>query len=154
MLGPAYLIQLKNPNGPLRVLMLGRISTEHKSLENIEASYEFARRFLEQIYKGPVQIKQLGERGSGMLKDRESIREAEDDIETGTWDLMILEDLARAYRYTQYQIGFVQHCVDHDTRLISIGMHSTRQTRIGKPSCMCLSCGKPCTYPTPSAVHR
>ena len=121
MLGPSSPIQVKNSNGPLRVLMIGRISTEHQSLKNIEASYEFARRYLEQIYKGPVQIKHLGERGSGMLKDRESIREAEDEIETGTWDLVLLEDLARAYRNTQYQIGFVQHCVDHDTRLISIG---------------------------------
>ena len=121
MLGPSYPIQVKNPNGPLRVLMIGRISTDHQSIENIEASYEFAQRYLKQIYPGPVQIKHLGERGSGMLKNRESIREAEDEIETGTWDLVILEDLARAYRNTQYQIGFVQHCVDHDTRLISIG---------------------------------
>lgn len=121
MLNSGYAIVPKDSNGPLRVLMIGRISTEHQSLENIEASYEFARSYLTQLYKGTLQIKTLGERGSGMLKDRETIREAEDEIETGTWDLVIMEDLARAYRNTQYQIGFVQHCADHDTRLISIG---------------------------------
>lgn len=114
-------LEPKDANGPLRVIIIGRISTEHQSLENIDASYEYVKKYLQAAYHGDVHFKCLGERGSGMLKDRSSIREAEDDIESGTWDLVIVEDLARAYRNTQYQIGFVQNCVDNDTRLISIG---------------------------------
>ncbi len=114
-------LEPKDANGPLRVIIIGRISTEHQGLENIDASYEYVKKYLNEVYKGEVHLKCLGERGSGMLRDRSTIREAEDDIESGLWDLVIVEDLARAYRNTQYQIGFVQHCVDNDTRLISIG---------------------------------
>ena len=114
-------LEPKEPGGPLRVIIIGRISTEHQSLENIDASHEYVKKHLNEIYGGEMLLKCLGERGSGMLKNRTTIREAEDLIETGTWDLVIVEDLARAYRNTQYQIGFVQHCVDNDTRLISIG---------------------------------
>jgi|GEM_PF-2225137 len=114
-------LEPKDASGPLRVIIIGRISTEHQDIANIDASYEYVKKYLHEVYKGEIHIKCLGERGSGMLKNRSTIREAEDDIESGLWDLVIVEDLARAYRNTQYQIGFVQHCVDNDTRLISIG---------------------------------
>lgn len=111
----------KDPTGPLRVLMIGRISTDYQNIENIEASFQSAQALLGEVYQGEVFIKPLGERGSGMLVDRASIREAEDEIETGSWDLVLMEDLARAYRNTRCQIAFVQHCHDCETRCISFG---------------------------------
>ncbi|WP_437194446.1 recombinase family protein [Planctomicrobium sp. SH527] len=111
----------KDPTGPLRVILIGRISTPHQSLENIEASYAADEKFLRQYYDGHVHIKHLGERGSGLRTDRQSIIEAEEEIESGTWDLVLMEDLSRAYRNPRHQHAFVQDAVDADTRVICIG---------------------------------
>src|SRR5579872_6377807 len=118
-----YPIVPKDPFRPLPVIFIGRVSNEGQDLTNIEASYDEDERFLKKIYDGPTKIKRLGERGSGMLVDRATILEAERDIESGEWDLVIMEDLSRAYRNPRYQHAFVQNCVDTDTRLICIGDH-------------------------------
>lgn len=110
----------KNPKGPLRALILGRISTEHQNIENIDASYRFVENFIKTIYQGPLDVKYLGERASGMLADRETIVEAKNEIATGTWDLVIAEDISRFYRNPAHQIAFVQNAVDKDTRVICI----------------------------------
>ena len=73
----------KNPDGPLQVLIIGRISTEYQNEENIEASYRFVEDYLKQIHADPLSISHLGECGSGMLTDRASIREAEELVATG-----------------------------------------------------------------------
>ncbi len=111
----------KDPRGPLRVLILGRISTIHQDLENIQASYRYVEDYLHQIYQGLLHLKHLGERGSGLRTDRATIIEAEDAIDTGTWDLVIMEELSRAYRNPRHQYAFVQNAVDAATRVICIG---------------------------------
>lgn len=111
----------KDPSGPLRVLVMGRISTPHQDKENIEASYRYVEDFLKHVHQGPTHIKHLGEQGSGMRTDRATIIEAEEEIETGTWDVVITEDLARFYRNPRYQYAFVQNAVDKGTRVICIG---------------------------------
>src|SRR3954447_8189300 len=111
----------KDPNGPLRLLIVGRISTVHQDLENIDASYRYVEEFLSRIYQGPLHLKHLGERGSGLRTDRATIVEAEDEIATGTWDLAITEDLSRFYRNSRHQYVFVQDAVDQETRVICIG---------------------------------
>jgi site-specific DNA recombinase len=111
----------KDPNGPLRVLVIGRISTVHQDKENIEASYRYVQDYLQQIYHGPLHLKHLGEQASGMRTDRATILEAEAEVDTGTWDLVITEDLARLYRNPRFQYVFVQNAVDTDTRVICIG---------------------------------
>ena len=65
--------------GPLRVLMLGRISTPGQDLESIDAGHRDVRIHLSRIYDGPLHVKELGGRGSGMRTDRESIVEAEEE---------------------------------------------------------------------------
>src|SRR3954465_7582763 len=102
----------KDPDGPLRVLILGRISTIHQDLENIQASYRYVEDYLGRIYHGPLHIKRLGERGSGLRTDRLTILEAEEEIDTGTWDLVIMEELSRAHRNPRHQYAFVQDAVD------------------------------------------
>jgi DNA invertase Pin-like site-specific DNA recombinase len=105
----------------LRVLVLGRISTVHQDKENIEASYRYVQDYLQQIYQGRLHLKHLGEQASGMRTDRATILEAEAEVDTGTWDLVITEDLARLYRNPRFQYAFVQNAVDQDTRVICIG---------------------------------
>lgn len=110
----------KRPGGPLRVIIIGRISTKEQNLESIDASYRYVQNFLENIYKGPMEFRCLGERASGMLADRATIRQAEDLIEAGEWDLVIAEDLSRIYRNPRHQYAFVQDVADSETRLICI----------------------------------
>lgn len=111
----------KDPCGMLFVVAIGRISTVHQDIENIEASYRYVQQYLAQIYQGPLQIKLLGEQASGMLTDRATIREAEALVAGGKVDLVIAEDLARIYRNPRHQYNFVQDCVDIGTRVICVG---------------------------------
>lgn len=111
----------KNPGGPLRVMILGRISTVHQNEENIEASYRYAEERLRQLFTGEIEIKHLGEQASGMRTDRPTIIEAEEEIATGEWDLVLAEDLSRIYRNPRHQFVFVQDAVDFGTRVICFG---------------------------------
>lgn len=113
-------LQGRNSGGPLRVLIIGRISTEHQDLENINASFRYVEEYLARVYDGPTEITHLGERASGMLSGRESIRQAEDLIASGAIDVVIAEDLSRIFRNPRHQYNFVQDVVDAETRLICI----------------------------------
>jgi hypothetical protein len=75
---------------------------------------------LTRVYKGPVEIRHLGEQASGMLVDRATIREAEDLIACGWCDLVMAEDLSRIFRNPRHQYNFVQDAVDAQTRVICI----------------------------------
>ncbi len=111
----------KDPGSELQVVAIGRISTVHQDVENIQASYRYIQDYLQRIYRGPMNIRLLGEQASGMLTDRATIREAEDLVSSGKIDLVIAEDLARIYRNPRYQYDFVQNAVDIGTRVICIG---------------------------------
>src|SRR5271170_1249503 len=86
------------PGSPLHVLVLGRVSTTHQQITNIEASYQFAERYLKDIYDGETIVRRLGEQGSGMLVSRKSINEACDLVDEGWPDLVIMEDVSKPYR--------------------------------------------------------
>jgi DNA invertase Pin-like site-specific DNA recombinase len=105
----------------LHVILLGRVSTENQEESNIEAGYEYARPVLKQVYDGPTLVKELGEVASGMRTDRPTILEALALIEQGWPDLVLMEDLSKAYRNPAFQLGFVQNCVDKRIRLIAVG---------------------------------
>ncbi len=111
----------RDPNGKLVVVVIGRISTSGQDIENIDASYRVVKAYLADIYDGEMDIRFLGERASGMLTDRSTIREAEDLVNRGIVDLVISEDLSRIYRNPRHQYNFVQDAVDAGTRVICIG---------------------------------
>src|SRR4051812_15408227 len=111
----------KAPAGPLRVLLIGRVSTIHQDLENIAASFRPLEAMLDEGYPGPKLIRRLGEQGSGMSTERPSIVEAEELIATGTWDLVMAEDIARFYRNPRHAMAFVQNAYDKETRVICPG---------------------------------
>jgi hypothetical protein len=113
-------LQPRRGHGVLRVLIIGRISTEQQHEQNIAASYRYVRDYLSRIYQGEMQIQQLGEQASGMLSDRATIRQAEDLIDAGMIDLVIAEDLSRIYRNPRHQYAFVQDAVDRLVRVICI----------------------------------
>ena len=103
------------------VLAIGRISTDHLNIENIDASYEADERHLRRLYPGEMNIKRLGERGSGWKINRATIKEALEDIQSRNWDVVIMEDIGRAYRNPEFRYMIAHHCVDNYTRLICTG---------------------------------
>ena len=123
MMGHRLDIEPKNPQGPLMVIVIGRVSTPQQNLTNIEASYEDDERYLRSLYSDEIHIKRLGEQGSGWKVNRATINEALEEIKTGKWDVVVAEDLGRAYRNPQFQYMIAHLCVDHDTRLICPGDH-------------------------------
>ena len=62
----------RDPDGILRVILIGRVSMA--DIEGMEASIEAAKRYLAQIYDGPVHIAPLGEQNCGMLRERKMMR--------------------------------------------------------------------------------
>jgi DNA invertase Pin-like site-specific DNA recombinase len=120
MFQPSVPLRPKNPDGKLRVIVIGRISTELQDAENINASYRYVEEHLARIYDGPTVIEYLGERASGMLADRTTIRRAEELIARGQVDVVIAEDLSRIYRNPRLQYVFVQNSVDSGCRVVCI----------------------------------
>lgn len=111
----------RRPGRPLFAIMIGRISTEHQNESNIEASIDYVDDFLRRNYDGPINVKRLGERASGMLADRPTMREAQEIIDSGECDVVIVEELSRLYRNPGFAYRFVQDCVDCGVRVIAIG---------------------------------
>ena len=107
--------------GPLRVLTLGRISTTHQDMKSIEAQHAEVSRTLKTMYDGDIDLTKLGEQASGEAVFRETFIEAVDLIKTREFDLAILFDLSKASRSQQSMWTFMNLCVDHDARFISIG---------------------------------
>jgi DNA invertase Pin-like site-specific DNA recombinase len=105
---------------PVRVVIIGRISTPHQNEENIEASYRYVEDFLRKQHLGPMKIKHLGERASGMLAERQTIRQVEDLIAAGQVDLVVAEDLSRIFRNPRHQFNFVQDAVDAGVRILCL----------------------------------
>ena len=113
-------ISPKNP-GPLKVLTIGRISTPHQDMAMIEAQHLEVQRALKSIYGGPSELTKLGEQASGEDVSRSTFVEAMELIETDQFDLAMLFDLSKASRNQQFMWLFINTCVDHGTRFISVG---------------------------------
>ena len=103
----------------LRVLGIARISTEHQdklSLEDQEALY---RQWLDEHTDLPYDLKMIAGQGSGECLDRTEARQAQAELETGGYDLVIAEDLGRIFRRIQ-AFSFCEEAEDQGTRLIAL----------------------------------
>lgn len=79
-----------------------------------------AEGYLRRVHQGPVRITRLGEQISGMVVDRETLRQAEDLVAAGQVDLILTEDIGRVFRNPRHMYAFVQDCVDAEVRLIAV----------------------------------
>ena len=110
-------LQPKTPGSPLKVIILGRTATENQEIEH---SLKNAEDYLRRVHDGPVEIRKLDERASGMVFDRPTIREAQALIGTRYWDLVLVENLARICRNPRFLYQFIEDCTDAGTRVIAI----------------------------------
>ncbi len=105
----------------LRVLHLGRVSTDHQNISNIDAAKEAMIEKVLKDHVGEIRNISLGERGSGWKIQRQAVQTAMEMIASREVDLVILEDISRAFRNPQWQYRFAHLCLDHNVRFISPG---------------------------------
>src|SRR5215831_881897 len=106
----------------LKVLGVARISTEHQdalSLADQEARY---RGWLDQHAATPYCLDTISGRGRGECLDRQEVVQAEEAMETRTYDLVLAEDLGRIFRRVHAQL-FCELCEDVGTRLLARNDH-------------------------------
>ncbi|MCA9097870.1 MAG: recombinase family protein, partial [Planctomycetaceae bacterium] len=104
----------------VRIVLIGRISTTHQNIENIEASFIAPMRVIENEYPGHKSIRKLGEQASGNLANRRTMQELEDLIEAQMVDVVVAEDLGRIYRNPRLHYTFIQDAVDREIRVICV----------------------------------
>jgi site-specific DNA recombinase len=103
----------------LLVLGIARISTVHQDQRSLEDQEALYRAWLDRHAGHPYKLEMTVGRGSGELLDRVESIQAETDVESRRYDLVIAEDLARIFRRFQANI-FCELCEDCGTRLIAI----------------------------------
>jgi DNA invertase Pin-like site-specific DNA recombinase len=106
----------------LQVLTVSRISTDHQDVRCNDDQQAYCRRHLNDGYNDPVEWHVISGQGSGEYLDRKELRQAEELVESGVLDLVIVEDLARICRRSR-AFDFCELCEDHDVRLIAINDH-------------------------------
>jgi len=106
-------------SGALRVLSIDRISTLNQDPQSNADQRALNKRWVEERYDGPIDWTYITGQGSGELTDRQQVRDAEDHVTSGTFDLVIMEDLGRHLRRAR-AIDFCESCEDAGTRLIAI----------------------------------
>ena len=106
----------------LRVLGIGRISTEHQDQRSLADQEALLRRYVQEHYDGPTQWTVIAGRGSGEYLDRKDLTQAVELIESQTLDLVIAEDLGRLCRRI-YAYEICETAQDSGTRVIAINDH-------------------------------
>lgn len=103
----------------LMVLLINRVSDPTKQDERSCGDQEAdLRRWLESQYSLPTQVKVIAGSGSGEILDRKEFVQATDEIATGVYDLVLVEDLGRIVR-RMHAFIFCEDCEDAGTRLIA-----------------------------------
>lgn len=112
----------KNNDGVARIISVGRLSkpknTEAETQQSLDAIRRENERLLKTIYSGESIVRYLGEQISGMQPERDTMTELWELVDSGLWDLIIAEDLSRAFRNPALQLKFVQDCFDQGIRVI------------------------------------
>jgi site-specific DNA recombinase len=106
----------------LSVLIIARISTINQDRRSLEEQVSLCKQYVAAHYKGAVTYHAISSQGSGEILDRKELLEAEARVESGSIDLVLLEDLARLCRRNR-AIDFCELCEDHGTRFIAINDH-------------------------------
>src|ERR1700733_8294616 len=101
----------------LLVLIIARISTVHQDHRSLNDQIALCEKFVRDSYAGPVRFVHIQGQGSGELLDRKDLADAEAAVESGRYDLVIVEDLGRVCRRNR-AIDFCEQCEDAGTRLI------------------------------------
>ena len=106
----------------LKVIRVGRISTINQDERSLDDQLAFLDKQVRELYGGEVEYTDIATQGSGEKLDREELGLLEELIESGEYDLVICEDLARICRRTR-AVDICELCEDFETRLIAVNDH-------------------------------
>src|SRR5260370_6681646 len=111
---------LRFKNGlELLVLIICRISTTHQDPRSLADQAALCEQHVRTRYSGQIRFTRIQGQGSGEALDRQDLADAEAAVESGAYDLVIVEDLGRICRRNR-AIDFCELCEDAGTRLIAI----------------------------------
>ena len=105
--------------GDLRVLTIARISTVHQDARSLGDQAAFCEKYVRDRYPGGARFDSITGQGSGEILDRRDLAEAEARVESGVYDVVVVEDLGRICRRNR-AIDFCELCEDAGTRLIAV----------------------------------
>lgn len=103
----------------LEVLGIARITTKNQDVLSLEDQEYKYRRSLKQNFGDSFHLKMIAGQGSGELLGRRESLQADEEVASGKYDLVITEDLDRIFRRIHSYI-FCESCADQKTRLIAI----------------------------------
>jgi DNA invertase Pin-like site-specific DNA recombinase len=103
----------------LWVLIIARISTLHQDPRSLAEQIALCEKYVRDRYRGAVTFVHIQGQGSGEVLDRRELIDAEEAVESGKFDLVIVEDLGRVCRRNR-ATDFCELCEDSNTRLIAI----------------------------------
>jgi DNA invertase Pin-like site-specific DNA recombinase len=106
----------------LFVLGVARISTLNQDERSLADQEALLRRWLEQHYGGPFELRMVATQGSGERLDREESARIEQAIQSRSLDLVLTEDLGRIFRRIHACL-LCELCEDYQTRLIALNDH-------------------------------
>ncbi|HEY7427203.1 MAG TPA: recombinase family protein [Gemmataceae bacterium] len=109
----------------LHGLTFTRIRTTNQDIRSNDDQKAYCQRHLLAHYDSPIQWHFNSGQGSGEYLDRKELREAEEMVESGRIDVIIVEDLARICRRSR-AFDFCELCEDNDCRLYSAREEWTR----------------------------
>ena len=114
----------KPKNGrKFKVIGVGRISTEHQDEKSLADQESYYRQYLDrELGEDNYDLKVISSQGSGQILDRAELLEICELVESGQYDIVIAEDLARISRRI-YAIIFCEEAEDACTRVIAINDH-------------------------------
>jgi hypothetical protein len=105
--------------GVLRAIGITRISTLNQDPKSLADQQALLRQWVRDRYDGPVEWTFIAGQGSGECVDRQQVVEADELVASGTYDLVVMEDLSRHMRRV-HAVLFCEACEDMETRLIAI----------------------------------
>ncbi len=103
----------------LNVLIVCRISGPNQDEKSLDDQANLHQEWIEARSAFPFKIKVIKSRGSGERVDREESAEIIALVDSGRYDLLLVEDLGRLYRRV-HALLLCEACVDAGVRVISV----------------------------------
>jgi hypothetical protein len=106
-------------SGTLQVLGIARISTKNQDEMSLEDQADMHKEFVHDNYDHPFNYEPVATQAKGEWLDRDELEQIRAAINSGNYDLIIMEDLGRLLRGLE-AVNFCKIAVDQNVRLIAI----------------------------------
>ncbi len=110
-----FVMRVSSPDDP------GKVDEKNRKqdIRSLDDQERYLREWIKANVDCDYQVEIIGGSGSGELLDRDELRQLEDLVATGKFDLVLTEDLGRIMRRIRCHT-FCEESLDYDTRVIAI----------------------------------